>query len=137
MYTQHAHTVKCTHKQSYTCELKKLPPEISDYFVQLHSDEETKAFLKECRRKSSNVCLQFLYSFVQMIFGLFLSKTAINGYGYVCMHTLLKTCVGCLVNDEHIDFSDITLVILCNSFDVRYTCMTLCYAILYILVSLY
>ena len=80
LYTSNPSTPTHTHTQSYSCELKKLPPELSNCFVQLQADEDTQAFLNECTRKSNSICLQFFYSFVQIIFGLFLSQTSINGY---------------------------------------------------------
>ena len=66
--------------QRYDCDLSKLPTYLSICFVRLHTDEQTHAFLKESRKKSGNICLQLLYTFVQILFGLFLSQTSINGY---------------------------------------------------------
>lgn len=63
----------------YKCNLIKLPPEIAERFVELGLDEETVAFIKESERKASNLCLQLLYSCIQLLLGLFMSPTSING----------------------------------------------------------
>ena len=70
----HMHTQHC-----YRCDRSRLPPELAECFVQLSSDEETRAFLTESRRKATSVCLQVMYAVVQLLLGLFLSQTSING----------------------------------------------------------
>ena len=65
--------------QLYKCDLARLNSDLSPYFVQLDADTETQAFLEESKRKSSNICLQLFYGLVQILLGLFLSQTAING----------------------------------------------------------
>ena len=67
--------------QRYTCDSSQLHPDLGRCFVQLHPDGETREFVEKSKRKSSSICLQMLYSFVQLLLGLFLSRTAINGYG--------------------------------------------------------
>lgn len=66
--------------QRYSCDLNKLPVSLAGHYIQLSADQQTQAFLKNCRNKSGNVCLQLLYTLVQILFGLFLSQTSINGY---------------------------------------------------------
>ncbi len=66
--------------QRYTCNTSQLPAEIASQFVQLDKDEETIAFLNKSRINSGNICLQLLYTCVQILLSLFFSQTSINGY---------------------------------------------------------
>ncbi|KAL5466722.1 hypothetical protein EMCRGX_G030870 [Ephydatia muelleri] len=66
-------------KHCYSCDPTRLPPELADCFVQLDRDDETNAFINDCVWTAHNVCLQLLYSFVNILLCLFLSRTDING----------------------------------------------------------
>lgn len=63
----------------YACDPTRLPAELADCFVQLDTDEETNAFVKNSVTTAQNVCLQLLYTFVNLLLSLFLSRTDING----------------------------------------------------------
>ncbi|XP_051878483.1 methyltransferase-like protein 9 [Pristis pectinata] len=65
--------------QWYTCDTESLPQHLQPLFIQSHLDAETQAFLRQCSEKSSWLGVQIYYSFVTSVFGLFMSKTSING----------------------------------------------------------
>ncbi|XP_067912718.1 methyltransferase-like protein 9 [Heterodontus francisci] len=65
--------------QWYVCDTELLPTHLQPLFVQSHLDAETSEFLRLCSEKSRWLFVQIYYSLVTSVFGLFMSKTSING----------------------------------------------------------
>ncbi|XP_072415884.1 protein-L-histidine N-pros-methyltransferase isoform X1 [Chiloscyllium punctatum] len=65
--------------QWYACDMELLPTYLQQLFVQSYLDVGTRAFLRQCSEKSSWLFVQIYYSLVTSVFGLFMSKTSING----------------------------------------------------------
>ncbi|XP_072337601.1 protein-L-histidine N-pros-methyltransferase isoform X2 [Scyliorhinus torazame] len=65
--------------QWYACDTELLPTCLQPLFVQSYLDAGTRVFLRQCSEKSGWLFVQIYYSLVTSVFGLFMSKTSING----------------------------------------------------------
>ncbi|XP_069761712.1 protein-L-histidine N-pros-methyltransferase [Narcine bancroftii] len=65
--------------QWYVCDTQSLPMHLRPLFIQSHLDAGTREFLRQCSEKSNWLFVQIYYSLVTSVFGLFMSKTSING----------------------------------------------------------
>ena len=63
----------------YSCNTAKLPKDVASKFIQLGQDDETTQFINRSKSRAGNLCLQLLYTFLQVILGMFVSQTSING----------------------------------------------------------
>ncbi|KAL8590549.1 hypothetical protein ACOMHN_010985 [Nucella lapillus] len=67
------------HARWYSVDKDKLSEEMYDKFVALNEDEETKEFLDHCYEKADWIFTQLFHSLAQMVLGVFMTKTSING----------------------------------------------------------
>ncbi|XP_076470217.1 protein-L-histidine N-pros-methyltransferase-like isoform X1 [Babylonia areolata] len=67
------------HERWYHVDQGKLSEELCEKFVALNEDEETKEFLEHCYEKADWIFTQLFHSLAQMVLGVFMTKTSING----------------------------------------------------------
>ncbi|KAK5642097.1 hypothetical protein RI129_008264 [Pyrocoelia pectoralis] len=64
----------------YQCDLRQLPQDLADCFVQMHADNDTLHFLQKAEDKSDWILTQIWHSLVKAFLGWFMTQTSINGW---------------------------------------------------------
>lgn len=65
--------------QWYHCDLRHVPKDLAERFVQLEADEDTLVFLQQAEDKSEWVLTQIWHSVAKALLGWFMTQTSING----------------------------------------------------------
>uniref|UniRef100_A0A1Y1KNU0 Methyltransferase-like protein 9 n=1 Tax=Photinus pyralis TaxID=7054 RepID=A0A1Y1KNU0_PHOPY len=64
----------------YQCDLRQLPQDIAESFVQMHPDSDTLSFLQKAEDKSDWILTQIWHSLAKAFLGWFMTQTSINGW---------------------------------------------------------
>ncbi|KAF5273222.1 hypothetical protein FQA39_LY07553 [Lamprigera yunnana] len=64
----------------YQCDLRQLPKDVAECFVQMQADKDTLNFLQHAEDKSDWILTQIWHSLAKAFLGWFMTQTSINGW---------------------------------------------------------